>query len=293
MLTAQGPYAEVINLGQEWAAADLRIANVSIMGGFAYGDTPFNGMAVIITATDQAAADALADRLAATAWERRGRFIANLTALEDATQKALHSPVPLAFADVADNPGGGGRGNTMWILEAFHRAGVQNCLVGVIHDPALAAEAHKLGKGARFTAHFNRDVATDDPFSKPLSAAAEVVALSDGRVTGRRGIFAGTAMTLGATAAIKIGGMTVVVISIRTQCADPAFFEHLGLDVAKAHAVVVKSRGHFRGGFDEFFKHEQIVEVDCPGLTSPILTRFDWKHMPRPVLPIDKEARWP
>jgi microcystin degradation protein MlrC len=250
-------------------------------------------MAVIITATDQAAAEALADRLAAAAWERRGRFIANLTALEDATQKALHSPVPLAFADVADNPGGGGRGNTMWILEAFHRAGVQDCLVGVIHDPALAAQAHSLGKGARFTAHFNRDVAVDDPFSKPFSAAAEVMALSDGRVTGRRGIFAGTAMTLGATAALQIGGMTVVVISIRTQCADPAFFEHLGLDVGKARAVVVKSRGHFRGGFDEFFKHEQIIEVDCPGLTSPILTRFDWKHMPRPVLPIDMEAHWP
>ena len=51
--------------------------------------------------------------------------------------------------------------------------------------------------------------------------------------------------------------------------------------------MVVKSRGHFRGGFDEFFRHEQVVEVDAPGLTSPVLTRFPWKHMPRPVLPID------
>ena len=45
MLTAQGPYAEVINLGQDLAAKDARIANVSVMGGFAYGDTPFNGTA--------------------------------------------------------------------------------------------------------------------------------------------------------------------------------------------------------------------------------------------------------
>ncbi len=29
---------------------------------------------------------------------------------------AMESAVPLAFADVADNPGGGGRGNTMWLL---------------------------------------------------------------------------------------------------------------------------------------------------------------------------------
>jgi microcystin degradation protein MlrC len=57
--------------------------------------------------------------------------------------------------------------------------------------------------------------------------------------------------------------------------------------------VVVKSRGHFRGGFDEFFKHEQIIEVDCPGLTSPNLASFPWKHLPRPVLPMDPQARWP
>jgi microcystin degradation protein MlrC len=34
LLTAQGPYAEVIDLGQELAAKDPRIANVSVMGGF-------------------------------------------------------------------------------------------------------------------------------------------------------------------------------------------------------------------------------------------------------------------
>ena len=296
LLTAQGPYAEVIALGQDLQARDARILNISAMGGFAYGDTSFNGLAVVVTATDRDAAEALADRLAVAAWERRDRFVARLTPLEEAVRRAKESPVPLAFADVADNPGGGGRGNTMFILEAFHAAGVQDCLMGVIHDPLLAAEAHALGKGARFTARFNRPQGTltaEDPFSRPFAAEAEVVALSDGRVTGRRGIFAGTAMRLGPTAALRIGGITVVVITHRTQCADPAFFEHLGLDIGRARAVVVKSRGHFRGGFDEFFRYEQIVEVDCPGLTSPILSRFPWTKLPRPVLPLDPETRWP
>ena len=92
---------------------------------------------------------------------------------------------------------------------------------------------------------------------------------------------------LGLSAALSIGGLTVVVISNRMQCADPVFFEMFGLDIAAARVVVVKSRGHFRGGFDEFFRHEDVVEVDAPGLTSPILSRFAWRHMPRPVLPID------
>ncbi len=293
MLTAQGPYAEVINLGQALQAQDSRILNVSVMGGFAYGDTSFNGMAVVVTATRQAAADALADTLAHAAWERRHRFVARLTTLEDAVRLAKESTVPLAFADVADNPGGGGRGNTMWILEAFVRAQVPDALIGMILDPVLAAEAHALGVGARFLARFNEGLDADDPFSKHFAVEAEVRAISDGRVTGRRGIYADTAMTLGCTVLLQIGGVSVVVTEGRAQCADPVFFEHLGLDIAKARAVVVKSRGHFRGGFDEFFAHERIVEVDCPGLTSPILSRFDWKRLPRPVLPIDAEANWP
>ncbi|MBR0661399.1 M81 family metallopeptidase [Neoroseomonas oryzicola] len=292
-LTAQGPYAEVIDLGQALAAKDARIANVSVMGGFAYGDTPFNGMAVIVTATDAAAAEALADTLANAAWDRRHRFVANLTSLEDAVRLAKDSPTPLAFADVADNPGGGGHGNTTWILEAFHKAGVEGALIGMMLDAPLAIEAHGLGVGARFTARFNRDSTPDDPFRRPFAAEAVVRAVSDGNVTGRRGIYAGTAMTLGRTVWLQISGLSVVVVEGRAQCADPVFFEHLGLDIGKARCIVVKSRGHFRGGFDEFFRHEQIVEVDCPGLTSPVLSRFPWKDLPRPVLPIDPEAHWP
>ncbi|MDB5368702.1 MAG: MlrC family protein 3 [Roseomonas sp.] len=292
MLTSEGPYAEVINLGQARATAQgqRKIANVSVMGGFAYGDTPFNGFAIIVTGPDATACEALADELAKAAWERRGRFVAKLTSLREATERALTSEVPLCFADVADNPGGGGRGNTMYILEAFHKAGVQDAIVGIINDPVLAAEARNLGVGARFTARFNRG--GPNGFSKPFEAPAVVQAISDGRLTGRRGIFAGTAMDLGTTAALRIGGIVVVVVSHRTQCADPAFLEHLGLDIAAARVVVVKSRGHFRGGFDEFFSSTRIVEVDVPGLTSPMLDRFEWKKLPRPVLPLDAEARW-
>ena len=56
--------------------------------------------------------------------------------------------------------------------------------------------------------------------------------------------------------------------------------------------MVVKSRGHFRSGFDEFFRPEQIYEVDCPGLTSPVLANFNWTGLPRPVYPLDEETSW-
>lgn len=292
------PYGELIDLGEarmREAPFAGRVLNVSVMGGFAFADTPHNGLTAVVTATDQAAAQDLADELAAAGWARRDRFQADLTSLDQATKLALatadRARPALAFADVADNPGGGGRGSTMFILEAFLNAGVRDVLVGIIHDPTLAAEAHRLGEGASFTAQFNR--APDSDFSKPLSASATVLRLHEGEIHCRRGIFAGGIVDLGPSAALDLGGIIVVVISQREQCADPAFFEAFGLDIGAARVVVVKSRGHFRGGFDEFFGHDQIVEVDAPGLTSPILKHFAWTRLPRPVIPLDQGVRWP
>jgi microcystin degradation protein MlrC len=287
------PYGELIDLGQQRmreAPYAERVLNVSVMGGFAFADTPFNGLTVVVTATDRSAADALALEIAEAGWARRDRFRPTLTSLDDATRLATTTKTPLIFADVADNPGGGGRGNTMAILQAFHAAGVENALVGVIHDPALADEAHEQGLGARFEARFNRD--GGDEFSKPFSARAVVAGLRDQPILGRRGIYANNTLNVGKSAALTLNGITVIVLTHRYQCADPMFFEAFDIDIAAARVVVVKSRGHFRGGFDEFFRHDQVIEVDAPGLTSPILSRFPWRHMPRPVLPIDDTAEW-
>jgi microcystin degradation protein MlrC len=296
------PYGELIDLGQQRMNQPPyagRVLNVSVMGGFAYADTPFNGLTVVVTATDQDAAERLAGEIAREGWARRDRFRPTLTSLDEAVRlaKATENPArpALAFADVADNPGGGGRGNTMAILQAFHAAGVRNALVGIIHDPALAAEAHQLGVGASFAARFNRDILNQpggDEFSKPFTAPAVVFALTDKPLRGRRGIYANNTLDIGKSAALRLDGLTVIVVTHRYQCADPMFFEAFGLHIPAARVVVVKSRGHFRGGFDEFFRHDQVVEVDAPGLTSPILSRFPWKHMPRPVLPIDDAAEW-
>ena len=64
------------------------VLNVSVMGGFAYADTPFNGLTVVVTATDQPAADGLAREIAEAGWARRERFRPCLTSLEEATRLA-------------------------------------------------------------------------------------------------------------------------------------------------------------------------------------------------------------
>ena len=93
-------------------------------------------------------------------------------------------------------------------------------------------------------------------------------------------------------ALLQVGGIRVVVVSIRQQCKDTAMFECFGIDIAAARSVIVKSRGHFRAAFDIFFSDERILEVDVPGLTTPILTRVPYRHVPRPIYPLDPEMEW-
>src|SRR5438132_4023762 len=138
LLTAAGPYAEMIDFGQR--RMNPEIMNVSAMGGFAFADAPECGLSVVVTARhDKRAAEALAREIAELGWANRTRFYPRLTSLDEAVAKALsvgrNSPLPaLAFADVADNPGGGGRGNTIFMLRAFHEAGVPDSLLGVFFD---------------------------------------------------------------------------------------------------------------------------------------------------------------
>ena len=295
LLTARGPYADLIKYGQTKVGGD--ILNVSVMAGFAYSDSPKNGLTAVVTERNgnrQAAADLSLD-IAKRAWGMKERFKRAMMSLGDAVQLAVsvgrdRRRKPIILADVADNPGGGGRGNTTYLLRALKGGKAQGVFFGVFNDAALAAKAHELGEGAIFTASFNTQ--EHQEFSLPFDCEAKVIKLSDGKFVGRRGVLRNVSSDMGPSALLDLGGILVVVISIRCQCMDPRQFEIFDLDISQARVVVVKSRGHFRGGFDEFFKPEQIYEVDCPGLTSPVLANFTWTKLPRPVYPLDEETTW-
>src|SRR5215472_9473965 len=110
LLTAAGPYAEMIDLGQRrLLEMTPEIMIVSVMGGFAFADVAQCGLCAVVTARhDRRAAAALAGEIAACGWANRRRFRVVLTPLDQAVEKALAaardpSLPALAFADVADN----------------------------------------------------------------------------------------------------------------------------------------------------------------------------------------------
>lgn len=297
LLTAEGPYADLVRDAEALMASEPAILNASVTGGFTFSDLPKCGITVTVTARDEdmAAARRACAQLARRAWAERARHTRRLLSIAEATELALRAGraevPPVIYSDAGDNPGGGGRGSTTYTLRALHEARVPSVVLGLFVDPDLAAEAHALGEGAHFRAVFNR---VESEFSRRFESGARILKLTAGEGIGRRGTMAGRSFQLGPTALLELddSGIHIVVISLRRQCHEPRTLEMHGIDIAAARVVVVKSRGHFRAGFDEFFPNERIHEVDSPGLTSPVLTNFAWKRLPRPTWPLDPQAVW-
>ena len=295
LVSPGSPYADLIAIGQRHVGGV--ILNVSLCGGFALADSDKCGFSVVVSAQqgERATAQALATQLASTVWQARTRFVAPLTPLSEAVFAAVEAGekkgTPLILADVADNPGGGGGGNTVTLLKALLDANAQRVLLGVFTDAALAQEAHTVGLGATLMAHFNRE-SPDPTFAPEFTHPARVLALSDGHFMGRRGMVKGSQQTMGPSALLELGGVRVAVISQRQQLIDPAQLDVLGVDLATVHTLVVKSRGHFRAAFEGFASPERILEVDCPGLSTPNLKTLPWTRMPRPIYPIDNDVTW-
>jgi microcystin degradation protein MlrC len=292
--TTGGPLGEHVAFAQGFVGGD--ILAVCVCSGFSVGDSAKAGMSVTVTARQGSAAGPdVARRVAQRIWDERRRFDVRLTPIAEAVARMVavnRDPAlpALCFADVADNPGGGGRGNTTWILRAMREAGCRDLVLVPFYDPALAREAAALGVGARFEARLNRDESS--PHSRPMTLGATVLRLHDEEIACRRGILAGRRASMGLTALLECDGIRIVVTSRRVQFCDPAMLECLGIPLDQPRGLIVKSRGHFRASVDEVFADAQIVEVDAPGLTTPVLSRVDWQFVPRPLYPLDPEMDW-
>jgi microcystin degradation protein MlrC len=294
LFTEHGPYGELIEYGQAHAGND--VLNVSIVGGFAFSDTSANGLHIIVTSRrDAESGERLVRELAEMAWANRHRFIWDLTDLDDAVERAIkvgqtRDCPAILLSDVADNIGAGGPGNTLWLLERLYESGAKGVLFAGFVDPDLSARAHEEGVGAEFDALFQ-----GDDWQRPdptLQAPVKILALHEGTFVGRRGINSGKTVKLGKACLLQAGALQVIVQSRPLGCHDPRHIEIFGIDVADVRTLVVKVRSSMPAAFSEYIRFENMFFVDTKGRTSPVLTRFPWKNLPRPVLPIDPDTQW-
>ncbi len=289
MRTAEGPMVELKELGRQWEAKP-GIINVSVFGGFPFGDIPHGGLSVVTTADgDESLAQQCSDAIAARAWEIRDQFLKPILPPVQAINQALsllddNDPRPVILADVADNPGGGGSGDTPELLRELLKRNIFGSAAAAIWDPETVQQAIKVGVGGRGTFHIGGKA--DPSYGEPLVVEGTVRVLSDGLFAARGPMGRGMQWNMGLSAVIEVGHTKLVVCSIRIACNDADLFRSMGIDPADSRVLLIKSRGHFRASFEPLAK--AIIEVDAPGAANPNLDRYNYKFVKRPLWPLDR-----
>ncbi len=291
MRTAEGPMRDLLERGAEWEAGP-GIVDVSVFGGFPYADFPQAGTSIVVTATDPATGQRCADEIGRYAWSIRDHFLKHILAVPDAVDRALELVAtapgkPVVLADVADNPGGGGSGDTTELLRELIRRQARGA-AAAIWDPETVQQAIEIGVGNDGAFRIGGKAAGE--YGDPVDVRGHVARLSDGNFTGWGPVVRGQQVRCGLTARIDVGELKLVVTSVRHAANDRGYFRVAGVFPEQEPLLVIKSRGHFRADFEPI-AHE-IIEVDAPGAANPNLHRFEFKNVRRPIWPLDTDVEW-
>ncbi|MFB6421560.1 M81 family metallopeptidase [Bradyrhizobium tunisiense] len=267
-----------------------QVLNASIFGGFPLADIPHLGVfAVIVADRDTGAAERLREELLDEAWRRRADFVYKVQPLTSslAYAKSLEDG-PIVLVDHGDNAFSGGTQDVMETVKEAFRLGLSDMVVGPIWDPQTVKELVHAGVGARVTVKLGGKTAMPalGLHGRPLEVSGTVRCITDGRYKVTGPMMTGLTVSCGPSAVLDTGSAEILICSERGEAFDLGVFRHAGIEPTAKRYLLIKSRQHFRAGFEPIAKH--IVLLSGPGVTSSDYSLFKFEHAPRPLYPLDE-----
>jgi microcystin degradation protein MlrC len=170
------------------------------------------------------------------------------------------------------------------------RQGLDDVVAGPICDPESVGRIIAAGTAASVTLALGGriDMPQINLKGQPLTVTGKVTRITDGEFTVTGPMATGTRVRMGRTAVLDTGPMQIVVSERRSEPSDIGVFTHCGIDPRRKRFVLIKSRQHFRAGFEPIARH--IVMCDGDGCTSSDLTLFTYRNRPRPLYPFDPDT---
>lgn len=249
--TGQSPAMDIMERARRWEARESD-AYVSVFFGYPWSDVPDVGATVhVMTNDDQGLADRIADDMNDYMWRVRAEFATGSFPRPEAAARIVadavaNGEVPVAVGDYSDRPG-----DATHILNAFESAGLGKVLYGTITSPQTLEAIESSGAAA------------GDPFDMEIGGFTP----SGGtpyRIQGEL-VYVGEGFSYDLIAAVSFGNDNLVVITpAYEQVMYPELFAIGPIDPDDYDVFVVKSRAHFRRGFDETGYARTIVVVEAP-----------------------------
>jgi microcystin degradation protein MlrC len=261
------------------------VLSISIGHCFPYADVPeLSGRVLVVTNGDKAKADALATSIGQEFISMRGRTAPDYLSVEEGVAAALaFDDSPVVVADPADNAGGGAPTDNTTILRQLIVRAAQGAALGPIWDPVAVRLCFDAGLGAGFPLRFGGKIGPAS--GAPVDAMVTVTGLARDASQS----FGPTRVPLGDCAAVRLGGIEVVLITNRTQALGLELFRNVGIEPTERKLVVVKSTNHFMAAYGPIAK--KVIYVDSDGPLSRDYRRIPYTRVQRPIWPLDEETR--
>lgn len=271
--TGASPSMDIMERARRWEARQQDVF-VSVSYGYPWSDVPDVGATIqVMTNDDQELADEIAEDMNDYFWRVREDFALGSYPLPGEAARIVEQAVadgetPVAVGDHSDRPG-----DATHILRAFQAAGLGRVLYGTITDPGVLEALEASGASA------------GDPFDREIGGFTP----SGGdpvRIRGTLRYFDG-GFRYDKVAVVEFGAGNVVIITpTYTQITDPNRFRFASMELSDFDVFVVKSRVHFRRGFDEtgFAKTIVIVEAPGPFVGTTFLDALPYEHVELSVL---------
>ncbi len=255
------------------------VPTLSFAPGFPAADFVDCGPSVFAYGKTQADADAAADAMAKLVVGHEddfdGRIYTPDEGVRHAMELAMRAAKPVVIADTQDNPGAGGDSDTTGMLRALVRNNATKAAIGVIYDPVSAKAVHAAGVGGTVTLALGGK--SGIPGDAPYTETFIVEKLSDGQFVAPGPYYGGRDMDMGPSAALRIGGVRVVVSSHKAQLADQAMFRYVGIEPTEQSILVNKSSVHFRADFEPIA--ERLLICAAPGAMPADTAALPWTRL--------------
>jgi microcystin degradation protein MlrC len=286
------PMKDVMAMAME-AERSGAVLNASVFGGFPQSDIPHLSLSAVVVCdgrTDQG--KTLLDRMLAMAWERRADFLYHGAPLASQIAHARTlGEGPIVLVDHGDNTASGGTQDVMSVVAEVMKQGLDDVVAGPICDPTAVARIVSAGTAASVSLDLGGriDMPQLNLEGTPLPVSGKIARITDGEFTVTGPMATGTRVRMGRTAVLDTGAMQIVISERRAEPFDLGVFTHAGIDPRRKRYVLIKSRQHFRAGFEPIARH--IVLCDGDGVTSSDLTLFDYRKRRRPLYPFEQDLK--
>lgn len=293
----QTPLHEPMKTPMDMAIAaeeEGRVLAATVFGGFPLSDIPHVCLSsVIVAEAGSREVSGLETAILEKAWAARAGFVFHPEPLADTIARAkVLEEGPIVIADYGDNAGAGGQMDDMTVVREIQRQGLQDVAVGPIWDPEALAQIRAAGLDAEITLDVGGK--SDSPAvgvsGRPLTLTGRVKTITDGRFILTGEMMAGFPINLSGSAVLDCGALEVIVTGGRSDTYAPEYFTHAGIDPTQKRYVVVKSRQHFRAGFEPIARH--VLMAAGKGVCEENFSELTFHHLPRPIYPLDPDCHW-